>query len=106
VAKYMKMSKEEQRAFRAKMPDNQTPTYQEEPAWFGSSILPTIILPIAPFDIPRYDNGERWDLKAKYTGAPQDLYDDTAAAARPCVRKTRLICCIVQMKGMRTQTPM
>jgi hypothetical protein len=67
VAQYMKMSKEEQRKVRAARPDNQGPTYEEEPKWFGSSILPTIILPVAPFGDPKMDGGERWDLKAKYT---------------------------------------
>ncbi len=76
VANYMKLSKEEQRKFRESKPDNQGPIYEEEPKWFGSSILPTIILPVAPFGDPKMDNGERWDLKAKYT---DEGYEDEEA---------------------------
>ena len=45
----MKMSKDEQRKYREANPDNAGPIYEPEPKWFGSSILPTIILPVAPF---------------------------------------------------------
>ena len=61
----MKLSKDEQRKYREANPDNAGPIYQEEPKWFGSSILPTIIIPQAPFGDPKMDGGERWDLKAK-----------------------------------------
>jgi hypothetical protein len=45
----MKLSKDEQRKYREANPDNAGPIYEPEPKWFGSSILPTIILPVAPF---------------------------------------------------------
>jgi hypothetical protein len=76
VARYMKMSKDEQRKFREANPENQETIYKEEPKWFGSSILPTIIIPQAPFGDPKMDNGERWDLKAKYT---DEGYEDPDA---------------------------
>ena len=41
-----------------------------------SSAAPTVIIPQAPFGMPKYDNGERWDLKAKYT---DEGYEDADA---------------------------
>ena len=38
--------------------------------------LRAVIIPQAPFNIPKYDNGERWDLKAKYT---DEGYEDADA---------------------------
>jgi len=94
VAKYMKLSKDEQRKFREKRSPAE-PIYEEDPPWFGTSKCPclrlcrraschrgsdltlhAVIIPQAPFGMPKYDNGERWDLKAKYT---DEGYEDADA---------------------------
>ena len=96
VAKYMKLSKDEQRKFREKRSPAE-PIYEEDPPWFGTSAsarrrlrehawpqltlrrcrcVLAVIIPQAPFGMPKYDNGERWDLKAKYT---DEGYEDAEA---------------------------
>ena len=47
-------------------------------AWPATDTLPClqVIIPQAPFGMPKYDNGERWDLKAKYT---DEGYEDADA---------------------------
>lgn len=79
VARYMKLSKAEQRKYREQNPDNQGPIYGAEPKLIGESkipFLPTIFLPVAPFGDPKMDGGERWDLKAAYT---DEGYEDPDA---------------------------
>lgn len=71
VAAYNKLSKEGQREFRKRQAGGEEPIYEEEPSWLG-----TIIMPVAPFSIPKYDNGERFDLKANYT---DEGYEDEEA---------------------------
>lgn len=66
VSKYMKMSKDEQRKYRERNPDNAGTVYEDEKKE-GAFSRGLFILPIAPFGDPKMDGGERWDLKAKYT---------------------------------------
>ena len=96
----MKLSKDEQRKFREKRSPAE-PIYEEDPPWFGTSAcllrlyrrasrrpatiayapcvarlpVPAVIIPQAPFGMPKYDNGERWDLKAKYTDEGYEYAD-------------------------------
>ena len=52
-----KRGKVSRQAFEGKKKE----VYSEEDNKLGG-----IIIPLAPFDIPEFDNGERWDLKAGY----------------------------------------
>ncbi|CAG9460349.1 unnamed protein product [Pedinophyceae sp. YPF-701] len=48
---------------RGKKSKSQKDRYEEQ----NADDLGGIILPMAPFGMPEYDNGERWDLKAPYS---------------------------------------
>lgn len=73
----MKLPKAEQRKImEARDP---SPIYEEEP----KSRLFNIIIPIAPFDIPKYDNGGRFDLKAKYPDEARLLSADVLLLLSP-----------------------
>jgi hypothetical protein len=55
--------------------------------------LLAVILPTAPFGLPKYDNGERWDLKAKCAGPqPEPHLAHARSNAWWLMRAPRLRC--------------
>lgn len=45
--------------------------------------LAAVIIPQAPFGDPKMDNGERWDLKAKYTDEGYEDADSDVMVRQP-----------------------
>ena len=98
VSRYMKLSKDEQRKYRERNPDNSGSVYEDEKKE-GAFSRGLFILPIAPFGDPKMDGGERWDLKAKYTVRVAGGRERSRRPPRPWLTRGRAH----RTRGMRTR---